>query len=129
MNHYRMKEGEVVMAPSPAGECIAYPVRQADGSYSLCVIEGGAFHNFCISRCCLARLVAEGGEIFWQEERLAFRNLHKADGDEARIAGCCAASATRHSTLLPPWRAVFWFLVFALLLHLIIATPQHDFGF
>lgn len=57
--HYRMTEGnDIECLPAQAEACIAYLIE--DGLQNkLCVIEGGAFHNFNISPQGLARLAEE----------------------------------------------------------------------
>lgn len=53
---------------------------------------------------------------------------HKVPSDGRRVGRVHAASATRHSTLIPPWRPVFWLSLFVLAAHLIVAGVQHDLG-
>lgn len=58
--HYRMFEGsDIECSPATTDEtCVAYLIN--DGVQDkLCVIEGGAFHNFNISPQGLARLAEE----------------------------------------------------------------------
>lgn len=58
-HYYLMPDGELDMKPAATqGACIPYIVQQGD-EYRLCVIEGGAFHNFDIDTLDLARLAEE----------------------------------------------------------------------
>lgn len=62
--HYRMQEGcDIECLPATTdGNCRPYFVEEG-GQYKLCVIEGGAFHNFDISLMGLARLADEATSL------------------------------------------------------------------
>ncbi len=62
--HYRLNEKqEVVSYPAATeGNCIAYLVER-DGQDVLCVMEGGAYHQYEISLVGVARLVEEGSTV------------------------------------------------------------------
>ena len=66
--HYWLGEdGEVRTAPAATdGPSIAYMHPERD---TLCVMEGGSYHQFDIGRLQMTRLMADLAARLWQKER------------------------------------------------------------
>lgn len=65
MTHYHLTRGEITRTPPATdGACIAY-IIQKDGKETLCVMEGGAYHQFEIGVMGLHRLASECSDRLW----------------------------------------------------------------